>query len=200
MLRLTAERETLQVVFDQVGTPTYAGDLALTIFSIIEKDLYAGREDLPLLERGGLLVVRLRRRDRPGRGGTTAADPPLPQRRVPLEGAAPGLLRAGQDQDQAHVRRGDSPLAGVDAVLPGPDPQSTATTASAMKSILITGGAGFIGSHVVRLFVGKYPEYRIVNLDKLTYAGNLANLRDIEQRPNHLRARATSATSRPSCR
>ncbi len=46
MLRLTAERETLQVVFDQVGTPTYAGDLALTIFSIIEKDLYAGREGI----------------------------------------------------------------------------------------------------------------------------------------------------------
>ena len=44
------------------------------------------------------------------------------------------------------------------------------------KTILITGGAGFIGSHVVRLFVNKYPDYRIVNLDKLTYAGNLANL------------------------
>ena len=49
-----------------------------------------------------------------------------------------------------------------------------------MKNILITGGAGFIGSHVVRLFVNKYPGYRIVNLDKLTYAGNLANLADIE--------------------
>ncbi len=54
-----------------------------------------------------------------------------------------------------------------------------------MKTILITGGAGFIGSHVVRLFVTKYPEYRIVNLDKLTYAGNLANLKDIEDRPNY---------------
>ncbi|MGV8092453.1 MAG: dTDP-glucose 4,6-dehydratase [Mangrovibacterium sp.] len=54
-----------------------------------------------------------------------------------------------------------------------------------MKSILITGGAGFIGSHVVRLFVNKYPEYKIVNLDKLTYAGNLANLKDIEDRPNY---------------
>ena len=54
-----------------------------------------------------------------------------------------------------------------------------------MKNILITGGAGFIGSHVVRLFVNKYPEYRIVNLDKLTYAGNLANLRDIEGRENY---------------
>ncbi len=54
-----------------------------------------------------------------------------------------------------------------------------------MKSILITGGAGFIGSHVVRLFVNKYPEYNIVNLDKLTYAGNLANLKDIEDRPNY---------------
>lgn len=53
------------------------------------------------------------------------------------------------------------------------------------RNILITGGAGFIGSHVVRLFVTKYPEYRIVNLDKLTYAGNLANLKDVEQAENY---------------
>ena len=53
------------------------------------------------------------------------------------------------------------------------------------RNILITGGAGFIGSHVVRLFVNKCPGYRIVNLDKLTYAGNLANLRDIENAPNY---------------
>jgi dTDP-glucose 4,6-dehydratase len=54
-----------------------------------------------------------------------------------------------------------------------------------MKTILITGGAGFIGSHVVRLFVKKYPHYKIVNLDKLTYAGNLANLTDIENKANY---------------
>ena len=53
------------------------------------------------------------------------------------------------------------------------------------RNILITGGAGFIGSHVVRLFVNKYPDYRIVNLDKLTYAGNLANLKDVEDKPNY---------------
>ena len=53
------------------------------------------------------------------------------------------------------------------------------------KTILITGGAGFIGSHVVRLFVNKYSDYKIVNLDKLTYAGNLANLKDIEKKSNY---------------
>ncbi len=53
------------------------------------------------------------------------------------------------------------------------------------RSIVITGGAGFIGSHVVRLFVNKYPEYRIINIDRLTYAGNLSNLSDIEDRPNY---------------
>ncbi len=54
-----------------------------------------------------------------------------------------------------------------------------------MKNLLITGGAGFIGSHLVRLMVNKYPDYRIINLDKLTYAGNLANLKDVENMPNY---------------
>ena len=54
------------------------------------------------------------------------------------------------------------------------------------RNILITGGAGFIGSHLVRHFVKKYPQYRIVNYDKLTYAGNLENLKDIENEPNYV--------------
>ena len=54
-----------------------------------------------------------------------------------------------------------------------------------MKTILITGGAGFIGSHVVRLFATQYPNYQIINLDKLTYAGNLSNLLDVEKFPNY---------------
>ena len=53
------------------------------------------------------------------------------------------------------------------------------------RNIMITGGAGFIGSHVIRLFVNKYPDYHIINIDKLTYAGNLANLKDIENAPNY---------------
>ena len=64
------------------------------------------------------------------------------------------------------------------------------------KTLIITGGAGFIGSHVVRRFVNEYPGYQIINLDKLTYAGNLANLKDIENRPNYRFIRADITDSR----
>ena len=66
-------------------------------------------------------------------------------------------------------------------------------TSKMKRSILITGGAGFIGSHVVRLFVNKYPDYDIVNLDILTYAGNLANLKDVEDKPNYTFVKADIA-------
>lgn len=59
-----------------------------------------------------------------------------------------------------------------------------------IRNIMVTGGAGFIGSHLVRLLVRKYPQYRIVNVDALTYAGNLANLKDLEDAPNHVFVKA----------
>ena len=70
----------------------------------------------------------------------------------------------------------------------------------AKRNILITGGAGFIGSHVVRLFVNRYPDYHIVNLDRLTYAGNLANLKDIEHRPNYTYVKADICDFDTVCR
>src|SRR3546814_9640166 len=65
-----------------------------------------------------------------------------------------------------------------------------------MKKILITGGAGFIGSHVVRRFVMKYTDYQIINLDTLTYAGNLENLTDIEHLPNYTFVKADIADNK----
>ncbi len=68
------------------------------------------------------------------------------------------------------------------------------------RNIIITGGAGFIGSHVVRLFVNKYPDYNIYNVDKLTYAGNLANLKDIEDKPNYHFVKADICDFETICR
>ncbi len=68
------------------------------------------------------------------------------------------------------------------------------------RTIMITGGAGFIGSHVVRLFVNRYPEYRIINVDKLTYAGNLSNLKDVEDSKNYLFVKADICDYEAMCR
>src|ERR1700759_4238429 len=64
-----------------------------------------------------------------------------------------------------------------------------------IKTVLITGGAGFIGTHVIKLFVKKYPGYKIINLDALTYAGNLENLKEIEDAPNYVFEKANVLNS-----
>ncbi len=89
---------------------------------------------------------------------------------------SPGMDHGGKTAGGRQVD-GEEPVRTVLAALGG---RTSKINDKMKRNILITGGAGFIGSHVVRLFVRKYPEYNIVNLDKLTYAGNLANLKDVE--------------------
>ena len=136
MLRLTAERETLDVVFDQVGSPTYAGDLALAIFSVIARRAACRqRGHLPLRERGRVLVVRLRGGNRRGRGTRRVPASTLPQQRISLEGDPPGLLRAGQNQSQADFRPGDTPLARFDALLHAADRRKRRNTHETAASL-----------------------------------------------------------------
>ena len=98
MLRLTAERDRLTVVFDQAGTPTYAGDLARTIFDSVESGADAGREGIYHLSNEGVC---------------SWYDRTLPLVGISVESRAPGLFGAGQEQDQGDVRGEDPPLDGV---------------------------------------------------------------------------------------
>lgn len=113
MLRLTSERETLRVVFDQVGTPTYAGDLALAIFSLIETGRYAGNEGVYHFTDEGVcswydFAVEIAA----AAGHGTCRIIPCHTSELPHEGPAPGLLGAGQDQIQRDLPNGHPPLEG----------------------------------------------------------------------------------------
>ncbi len=198
MLQLTADKPELQVVFDQVGTPTCAADLARVIFDRIESGDYAGREGFYHFSKEGVCswydfaheIAALA-------GHTSCKIRPCHSAEFPSKVQRPNY--SVLDKTKIKTTFGiDIPTGGIRSYAvwqPSGKPKRTAgssrTTKIKQKSkymkrnILITGGAGFIGSHVVRLFVNNYPDYRIVNLDKLTYAGNLANLRDIENAPNY---------------
>ena len=164
MLRLTSTRPQINVVFDQVGTPTYALDLARAIFKIVDGRLYEGNEGIYHYTNEGVCSWFDFARAIAERSGSACSVQPCHSSEFPSKVRRP----AYSVLDKTKIKT----TFGVDV------PYWT-------DSLIITGGAGFIGSHVVRLFVNKYPEYRIINLDKLTYAGNLANLKDIEDKPNY---------------
>ena len=119
MLRLTSERDTLQVVFDQIGTPTYAGDLALAIFSIIESERYAGNEGVyHFTDEGVCSWYDFATEIAAAAGHDSCRIIPLPHVGVSDQGPAPGLLGAGQNQNQDHLPDGHPPLEGGYDLLP----------------------------------------------------------------------------------
>ena len=192
-----ATGEPLRVVDDQVGSPTYAGHLAAAVDEAVRAGpgpgpLPHGRERLLLVVRagpGGRAARRPRgrgRADHHRRGG-----PPGGAAAVLGARLASGPSRACRTGRTAWPR----PWTGSSRSADGH------TQGGPSVRLVVTGGAGFIGSNFIRYMLAEHEDVEIVNLDKLTYAGNLENLRDVEDDPRYtLRARATSATPPSSAR
>ena len=176
MLNLTATKPKLNVVFDQAGTPTYAYDLAVAIKAVLAdyekenpKEGYSKCGIYHFSNEGVCSWFDFTKQIAELAGNTACDIEPCHSDEFPSPVKRPAY--SVLDKTKIKETFGLKPNKHKDMEF--------------KRNIIITGGAGFIGSHVVRLFVNKYPEYRIINLDKLTYAGNLANLKDVEDKENY---------------
>lgn len=183
MLRLFAGSREVKVVNDQFGTPTYAADLAAAVVRIVET--ITGKVNC----LGGIFHYT--------DGGSTTWYGFAQQIHRLMDNAVAPLVPCSTEEYPVKAERPRNSVLDTSRIVGEfgvevPDWRSSLRKCmdrmrlpGFQKAIMVTGGAGFIGSHVVRRFVNEYPDYLVVNVDKLTYAGNLANLTDIENKPNY---------------
>lgn len=183
MMNLTATKPQLKVVFAQVGTPTYALDLARAIAMVLERFDGSQTGIYHYSNEGVCSWFDFTKMIAEYSGKTECDVQPCHSDEFPSPVKRPSYSVL----DKTKIKKvfGVKIPYWTDSLKQCISNLKNQESIMAKRNIIITGGAGFIGSHVVRLFVNKYPDYNIINLDKLTYAGNLANLKDVEDKPNY---------------
>lgn len=183
MMNLTATKPQLKVVFAQVGTPTYALDLARAIAMVLERFDGSQTGIYHYSNEGVCSWFDFTKMIAEYSGKTECDVQPCHSDEFPSPVKRPSYSVL----DKTKIKKvfGVKIPYWTDSLKQCISNLKNQQSIMAKRNIIITGGAGFIGSHVVRLFVNKYPDYNIINLDKLTYAGNLANLKDVEDKPNY---------------